>query len=353
MGVLIRLAVVFGGMWLLWSLWHARATILYWVLVIGFFLWLWRFARRHLRGPLGALVSAVIGLSLLGGLLTGDIEGGAANRPRAAALGDSYSSGEGAHASGSVYRASSGPCHRSSSAYPRRLQAELRGGPLLFVACSGAETADMASQVRRLQRFVSGGEVSYVTVSAGGNDAGFADALAGCLLGDCSLLGAFDRLPRSALVARVTTLLVAIRETVGPSTPVYLVGYPNLFPSRDTPACTSLTGFSGPEREALRSSAEQLDQALRVAADHARVIYVDTLHAFAGHEICTPQPFAHGLVGVDATQLASALSPFAPDSFHPTPDGHACLAQVFFRQVPDPATWPTESPSVGSGVPCT
>ena len=86
-----------------------------------------------------------------------------------AALGDSYSSGVGAGA----YLGGS-DCRRSANAYPARVASRL-GARLTFAACSGARVSDVVGQLGRV-----GAETRYVTVSAGGNDAGFADVLLEC-----------------------------------------------------------------------------------------------------------------------------------------------------------------------------
>ena len=89
------------------------------------------------------------------------------------ALGDSYSSGTGTRS----YLADGTSCQRSVYAYPS-LDAAALGLSLTFRACSGATVADVSAT--QLSALTS--STAYVTISVGGNDAGFADVLTTCAL---------------------------------------------------------------------------------------------------------------------------------------------------------------------------
>ena len=86
--------------------------------------------------------------------------------PSYVALGDSYSSGTGTR----TYLADGTSCQRSVYAYPS-LIAAARTYSLNFRACSGAKVAD----VTNTQLSALSASTSYVTISVGGNDAGFAE----------------------------------------------------------------------------------------------------------------------------------------------------------------------------------
>ena len=83
------------------------------------------------------------------------------------ALGDSYSSGTGTR----TYLNDGTACQRSIYAYPS-LIASAAGYALNFRACSGATIPD----VTNTQLSALGSGTAYVTLSVGGNDAGFADS---------------------------------------------------------------------------------------------------------------------------------------------------------------------------------
>jgi hypothetical protein len=197
-----------------------------------------------------------------------------------AALGDSYSSGEGD--GGYAWNSSSATnhCDRSPSAYGPSLDALGSLGPMAFVACSGAITDDLFSPNHAGNLGTNGSPepaqmcgaagaapcpagtapwltpaTQFVTLTIGGNDVGFADVLASCVhmaFGPLTL-GPGDCLHDSKLASQVLQRLKALAGTgsakttsgkpihslrnillaihqAAPNAHVYLAGYPLLFP---------------------------------------------------------------------------------------------------------------------------
>src|SRR5436189_3355788 len=107
---------------------------------------------RHPR--LGVALVATL-LSLLGA--------SAALADQYVALGDSYSSGTGTR----TYFDST--CQKSVYAYPYLLSQQRANTQLVFSACSGAKTADVLNN--QVSSLTSG--TAIVTITIGGNDAGF------------------------------------------------------------------------------------------------------------------------------------------------------------------------------------
>src|ERR1700712_2982877 len=108
------------------------------------------------------VLASIIGLSPAG-----------AAGPSYVALGDSYSSGVGTR----TYISDGTSCQRSVYAYPY-LIAAAKGYTLNFQACSGATTATVtSSQLAALST-----STKYVTMSVGGNDAGFSNVITECAL---------------------------------------------------------------------------------------------------------------------------------------------------------------------------
>jgi hypothetical protein len=136
---------------------------------------------------------------------TGSVGGGSSVTSSYVALGDSYSSGEGAiDGSGnpSFEPSTNIPkvdeCHRSLNAWPELLSNELgfSGGSFAFAACSGARVANFVkdlpgdggwSEGPQLDAISPSGSTSattqLVTLSVGGNDVGFVPDLAACIHG--------------------------------------------------------------------------------------------------------------------------------------------------------------------------
>lgn len=226
----------------------------------------------------------------------------AAPGDRYVALGDSYSSGTG---TGS-YLDDGTSCQRSTRAYPS-LVAASGGLDLDLRACSGATTADItATQLGALSS-----STDRVSISVGGNDAGFADVLTECALpgwpSDCN--GAIDTAQStitSTLPGRLSTLFGSIR-TKAPSAGVVVVGYPRLFMGED---CNALTWFAPEEQTRLNSTADLLNARLRTAATSAGFTFVDPTSRFTGHAVC------------DDPEWVNGLSNPINESYHPNTAGH-------------------------------
>ncbi len=141
------------------------------------------------------------------------------------ALGDSYSSGVGAGS----YISSSGDCLRSAKAYPY-LWAAARCPPSSFdfTACSGARTGDvLANQLGPLSS-----STGLVSLSIGGNDAGFADVMTTCVLqsdsGCLSRIATAKAYVNSTLPGQLDSVYSAI-SSKAPAAHVVVLGYPRFY----------------------------------------------------------------------------------------------------------------------------
>jgi lysophospholipase L1-like esterase len=219
------------------------------------------------------------------------------------ALGDSYSSGVGTRS----YIDDGTECQRSTLAYPSLIAAQ-RGYALDFRACSGATTADVANT----QLGALNGGTSFVTISVGGNDAGFADVLTECALpawaSDCD--GAIDgavSIIQNQLPGRLDGLYGSIGG-LAPSAQVVVVGYPRIFMGED---CNALTWFSPAEEQRLNDTADLLNGLLGSVASAHGFGFANPTGAFIGHAVC------------DSPEWLNGLSNPISDSYHPNQSGHA------------------------------
>ncbi|GAA1353167.1 SGNH/GDSL hydrolase family protein [Saccharothrix algeriensis] len=211
--------------------------------------------------------------------------------PEYVALGDSYAAGVGAHRE---------DCGRTANAHPA-LYASAKGLELVFAACGGATTEEVEEQVERITP-----ETSLVTLTVGGNDAGFTDVLTACVLrGDeaCErrVAGA-ERFLREELPERLDELNARVRERT--SAPVVVLGYPRLFAPRG--GCS----LSVDKRAALNRAADVLNEVVRARAEAAGFGFADVRDAFEGHGVCSDDPWIN--------DLSLTIS----DSYHPNSDGH-------------------------------
>jgi lysophospholipase L1-like esterase len=258
-------------------------------------------ALRRSRGGLLAAAALSLATALLTALLA--VPPAAAAAPSYVALGDSYSSGTGTRS----YLADGTSCQRSTYAYPS-LIAVSRGYALNFRACSGAKVADVTNT--QLSALTS--STAYVTVSVGGNDAGFADVLTDCALpwwaADCN--GAIDgaqSVINNQLPSRLSTLYAAIR-TRAPAAKVVVVGYPRIFMGVD---CNAGTWFTSAEMTRLNQTADLLNSRLATAAAARGFTFANPTSRFVGHAVCS------------STEWINGLSWPVSESFHPNRAGHA------------------------------
>lgn len=215
------------------------------------------------------------------------------------ALGDSYASGTGAGNYGN-----SGSCQRSTNAYAP-LWASSHGASLTFAACSGAQTANvLSSQVNALNS-----STSLVTISIGGNDAGFADVMTTCTTGsDSACVNRVNQartFVETTLPARLDNVYTTIRGRA-PSARVIVLGYPRIMSS------SSCSRMSSTKRNAINGAADLLSSVTAGRVSAAGFTYEDVRDNFAGHESCTSAPWIHGV------RLFS-LS----ESYHPNRTGHS------------------------------
>lgn len=200
------------------------------------------------------------------------------------ALGDSYSSGVGAGS----YDGSS--CKRSSKAYPALWAAKSSPASFKFAACSGARTGDVTSgQLTSLSA-----ATDLVSITVGGNDAGFADVMTTCVLqGESACINRVNQARAyvdSTLPGQLDSVYDGIRAKA-PSARVVVLGYPRFYKIGGT--CS--VGLSEKSRSAINSAADYLNTATaKRAADHGYA-YADVAGSFTGHEICTSTPWLHSL----------------------------------------------------------
>ncbi|OLB82513.1 MAG: lipase [Actinobacteria bacterium 13_2_20CM_2_71_6] len=243
--------------------------------------------------------TALLG-ALAGTLVAGPAQ--AAGPVTYVALGDSYSSGVGAGG----YDPASGSCERSPRSYTALWVASHTVARFTSVACSGATTTDVLdNQVGALTA-----AATMVTITIGGNDAGFVNVVTTCLFGtDWACDNAVNNAKAYAtntLPSRLDRTYAAIRGRA-PNARVIVLGYPRLFEL--TPTC-GFFGMDLTKRRALDSGADTLAGVIAARAGAAGDTFVDVRSNFAGHGICAGQPW-----------INTTTWPVS-DSYHPTGNGY-------------------------------
>ncbi|MGW7358506.1 SGNH/GDSL hydrolase family protein [Streptomyces sp. NPDC054802] len=219
------------------------------------------------------------------------------------ALGDSYSSGVGAGS----YDSASGDCKRSTRAYPKLWANANSPSSFAFTACSGARTGDVtANQLAPLTS-----ATDLVSITVGGNDAGFADVMTTCVLqSEANCLSRIEQAKAyvdTTLPGKLDQVYSAI-SAKAPAARVVVLGYPRFYKLNGS----CLAGLTENERRAINGAADHLNAATaKRAADHGYT-FASVVGTFTGHEICSGSSWLHSLNWLNIG-----------DSYHPTAAGQS------------------------------
>jgi lysophospholipase L1-like esterase len=242
------------------------------------------------------------------------------------ALGDSYSAGEG----NAPYDGDAPGCDRGAGAWPRLLGERIPGSTVKVLACGGATSGDFTAshhgqppQIDALKSLeASGAKPSIVTITVGGNDAGFSSMLVSCVVFQCFWTGRdtdtvnyiADTLP-----GRLTSAYSQVKAAA-PGARIIVVGYPDLVPSwgASTSDCPWLRGA---DRSEITTVNSDLNAVIQRSARDAGVEYVSLSRAFHGHELCTDDSWVYPIGLNAAGPTASA---------HPNPSGQAAIAGTVY-----------------------
>jgi lysophospholipase L1-like esterase len=226
----------------------------------------------------------------------------AAAAPQYVALGDSYSSGVGTR----VFYEESGECDRSPDAYGPKVAAA-KGYTLSFQACSGAKTGEVISN----QLGTLSSSTSLVTITIGGNDAGFSNVIINCALYyfTCgSAISEANEFIKNKLPGLLETTYKDIRAKAT-TAKVIVLGYPKLF-TKEGATCNVNFLTSGNEKK-MNETAEKLDAVIKARAEALKFTFINPTSAFEAHEVCSSSEWLNG--------QSNPLS----ESYHPNVSGQS------------------------------
>ena len=217
-----------------------------------------------------------------------------------AAVGDSYAAGVGTQSS---YDNS---CDRSANGYPSLWAAAHSVSAFTNLACTGAKTGDVInSQVGSLSS-----ANTVVTVTIGGNDAGFTSTMESCIVGGDSGCNTAVNKAKSYIGTTLPGLLDNTYDAIrghAPNATVYVVGYPHFYQLGGS--CD--VGLSDTARGYVNSGADTLDSAISAAASRHGFRFVDVRGAFTNHGICS------------STWWLNSVTLPVVNSYHPNAAGYA------------------------------
>lgn len=262
------------------------------------------------------------------------------------ALGDSYSSGDGAgdYAPGTDENG----CWRSANAYPEIIAENNDfAGELGFFACSGQRGNAMLDSVgsadSQLDRLTE--HTSLVTIGIGGNDLGFTSVLRTCIM-RVPLLDSGNCIGQESDIDErmrhfddtLDDVLAEIRDRA-PDARVLVLGYPRLFPAEPESMYYTLTAN---DQKWLNEVGQQLNQQLEdaVAAADDEIVggentgsveFVDTFDALKGHEVSAEEAWINGVVLRDITEGVS----IDRSTFHPNAEGQHAVSERLQNRLED------------------
>jgi len=222
--------------------------------------------------------------------------------PQYAALGDSYSSGVGTR----VFYEESGECDRSPDAFGPKVAAA-KGYTLSFQACSGAKTGEVISK----QLGTLSSTTSLVTITIGGNDAGFSNVIINCALYyfTCgSAISEANTYIKNTLPGLLETTYKDIRAKAT-TAKVVVLGYSKLF-TKEGATCNVNFLTSGNEKK-MNETAELLDSVIKGRAEAAKFTFINPTAPFESHEVCSSSEWLNG--------QSNPLS----ESYHPNVSGQS------------------------------
>jgi lysophospholipase L1-like esterase len=226
----------------------------------------------------------IIGIgALVAGALAATASAAAASQY--VALGDSYSSGVGTR----VFYSESGSCKRSPQAYGPKIAAA-KGYTLSFQACSGAKTTNVnSSQLGTLSS-----ATALVTITIGGNDAGFSNVILNCALYYFTCGSAINE-ANSYIANKLPGVLDTIYNNIrakATTAKVVVLGYPRLFTAEGKTCNVNFLTSSNEKK--LNETGDKLDAAIKARAAAHSFTYVDPRAAFSPHEVCSSSEWLNG-----------------------------------------------------------
>ena len=253
-----------------------------------------RSGRKRRLAALGAALSLALGIAA--GSAAPAVAHG--DEVRYIALGDSYSSGQGAGGEDPV-------CLRGPNGYPDLIGASDAYDVELVENRACRETTTTTLLTRQL--LPPARSVGLVTLTVGGNDAGFAGLVAACpnfqLLPACRAILTITPTEEFVLTTKLRLTYAAVRAGF-PSAHVVVLGYPRLFTAEPS---------SGDFFGAVVAAGDRLNGIIERAAGYAGVTYVGVADEFDTHEVPVPfpAPAPDSWIGADPTNGITFLHPNA------------------------------------------
>lgn len=149
-----------------------------------------------------------------------------------------------------------------------------------------------------------------VSITIGGNDAGFSDVMTTCVVSsdsDCvNRVNQAESFAQNTLPARLDAVYNAIRAKA-PNAKVVVLGYPRMYTLN-----VFCVGLSDTKHRKIDEAADVIDNVIASRAAAHSFVFGDVRSTFSGHELCSGDDWLHALVASPSWE-----------SYHPTATGHS------------------------------
>lgn len=274
------------------------------------------------------------------------------------ALGDSFSSGEGA---GNYYYGTDvrndNMCHTSLDSYPYLINNRLNLEEFHSVACSGAKIRNVLTKAQyedtdKIAQIFPGSGIqikllgaskvgqNIVTISMSGNDIGFTDIVKTCVTSASECYKYYEERKEITnridnLIPKLVSMYQTIKQNMAPGGRLYVVGYPQIISPSFTADCNENVKMSDQERVAANDLVTYFNSVIKYSATKAGAFYTGVEGALAGHRLCDGPSATIGVNGItigDETGYKDKIRVLSKGTYHPNALGHQLLASAVLKQ---------------------
>lgn len=273
------------------------------------------------------------------------------------ALGDSFSSGEGAHQYELGTDHDNNKCHLSRVSYPYLIAKQLNFSSFHSVACSGAQrykitegktvSRNSPPKPTHINQYwkdvpettlgewlpgyskqiemVKKADPNVITLTLGGNDINFSDKIINCIKpGTCyesyeDKKEVFNEI--EALHPKLTKVYKKLKAESRKATRIYVVGYPSIAFAEGN--CALNVRMNHDELVFAQTVVDQLNATIKSASETTGVFYVDVSDALIGNRLCETNSNNIAMNGITAGN--DIFSVIGNESYHPNQFGHELL----------------------------
>ncbi len=269
------------------------------------------------------------------------------------ALGDSFSSGEGA---GSYIEGTNtkkvNMCHTSTNSYPYWIASHTKLDSFMSIACSGAIinnfwgiTQYPLTSIK--DRYFPGklpqkdmlGNANVITLTMSGNDIGFGDKLSYCLKDSMNCYNSYEERIEIAnqILEQQPRLVDLYKELLGKwpnKRKVYVVGYPQILNTDPSAKCAYNVQFTAYQRTMANDLISYFNAVIKSAAVEAGAFYVGSESSLDNYKLCSGLNQVVAVNGLTFGNEAGIddIGPFSKASYHPNELGHRLLGQTILEK---------------------